>query len=307
MLSYIGSVTYSIVARDASTGDMGVAVQSHFLTVGRHVPWGRSGVGVVATQATANPRYGSAGLARMAAGDTAAAALDACLRADDAAQTRQVGMLDAAGATAAHTGSRCWQFAAHQAERDVSAQANMVAGTDIPGAMVAAFRAASGDLADRLLTALDAAQARGGDLRGVQSAAILVVSGARTPQPEDGVLLDIRVDDHHSPLTELRRISRLHRAFGPMLTAMRGPACRGPVPATSAEVEAALAAFSRAQQVYGPQNLEPTFWRAVALARAGRSGESDALVASLAAGNPGWAVLFRHVSTPAWTAVRAVG
>jgi uncharacterized Ntn-hydrolase superfamily protein len=295
-------VTYSIVARDAATGDMGVAVQSHFLAVGRHVPWGRAGVGVVATQATANPRYGTAGLARMAAGGAAAAALDACLREDDAAETRQVGLLDAAGGTAAHTGSRCWQFAAHQAERDVSAQSNMVADAGIPGAMVAAFRAASGDLADRLLTALDAAQARGGDLRGVQSAAILVVSGTRTPQPEDGVVLDIRVDDHHSPLTELRRIFGLHRAFGPMLTAMRGPACRGPVQAAPEEVEAALAAFDSAQQVYGPQNLEPTFWRAVALARAGRGGECAALVASLAAADPGWAVLFRHVSTPAWAA-----
>jgi len=295
-------MTYSIVARDAATGAMGVAVQSHFLAAGRHVPWGRAGVGVVATQATANLRYGTAGLALMAEGAAAAAALAACLRQDDAAETRQVGILDAAGGTAAHTGSRCWQFAAHQAERDVSAQSNMVAGTDIPGAMVAAFRAASGDLAGRLLSALDAAQARGGDLRGVQSAAIIVVSGERTPQPEDGVLLDIRVDDHHSPLTELRRICGLHGAFGPMLAAMRGPACRGPVRATPGEVEAALAAFRGAQQVYGPQNLEPTFWRAVALARAGRGGESDALIASLAAGNPGWAVLFRHVSAPAWAA-----
>jgi uncharacterized Ntn-hydrolase superfamily protein len=291
-------VTYSIVARDADSGALGVAVQSHFLAVGAHVTWGLTGVGVVATQATALSRFGSRGLELMAAGATASEALQTCLAEDGAAQTRQVGMLDAGGGVAAHTGSRCWRLNAHELGDGVAAQANMVASAEIPAAMVHAFEESDGDLGGRLLDALEAAEHLGGDLRGRQSAALLIVGGEPTDDPGEGVLTDLRVDDHLEPLIELRRVHAIHRAFEPMLAAMRGPACRGGTPATPAELEAALSTFLSAQTVYGPENLEPTFWRAVALHRAGCGEEVALLLAELRAANPGWETLFAHVVNP---------
>ncbi|WP_051792572.1 DUF1028 domain-containing protein [Amycolatopsis jejuensis] len=286
-------MTYSLVAKDPESGALGVAVQSHFLAVGANVPWGRAGVGVVATQATVDRRYGARGLSLMSAGSSAAEALQACLAADDAPETRQVGMLDATGRTAAHTGTRCWQWNAHATRDGAAAQANMVTDAAIPTAMLAAFTAAPGDFGSRLLAALNAAEALGGDLRGRQSAALLVVSGARS---DDGVLVDLRVDDHPEPLVELRRVYGVHQAFTQMLPAMRGRSCRGPVPADPAEVDAAVAAFAAAQKEYGPSNVEPTFWQAVALHRGGRVAEASRLVAELRAEHPGWGTLFGHVT-----------
>lgn len=291
-------MTYSIVARDDATGMMGVAVQSHFLAVGAHVPWAMAGVGVVATQAVARLRYGRQALELMAAGASAAEALHACLAADDAPETRQVGVLDATGGTAVHTGARCWRFCAHVMRRGAAAQANMVASTAIPEVMLDAFEDSIAEFGARLLAALDAAQELGGDLRGRQSAALRVVSGERTEHSEDGVLIDLRVDDHLEPLTELRRVYEVHRAFERMLPAMRGPACRGPVRATPQELDSAIAGFEAAQEVYGADNLEPTFWQAVALFRAGRLAESGQLITHLRAAHPGWVTMFDHVTNP---------
>ena len=232
----------------------------------------------------------------MAAGATASEALRTCLAEDGAAEVRQVGMLDAAGGVAAHTGSRCWRFNAHALGDGVAAQANMVASVKIPEAMLHAFEESDGDFGERLLAALEAAEGLGGDLRGRQSAALLIVGGEQADDPGEGILTDLRVDDHLEPLTELRRVHAVHRAFDPMLAAIRGPACRGG-PATPAELEAALATFVAAQAVYGRENLEPTFWRAVALHRAGR-GQGRASVGGTACHEPRMGDTFRACGEP---------
>ena len=260
-------MTYSIVARHPDNGALGVAVQSHFLAVGAHVPWGLAGVGVVATQATSLARYGPRGLELMAAGATASEALRTGLAGGRGGPDQTGGHARRGGGVAAHTGSRCWRFNAHALGDGVAAQANMVASVEIPMAMVRAFEESDGELGERLLDALEAAEALGGDLRGRQSAALLIVGPERTEHREEGILTDLRVDDNLEPLAELRRVHAIHWAFGPMLHAMRGPACRGEVPATPSELHAALDTFIATQAVYGAGNLEPTFWRAVALYR----------------------------------------
>jgi uncharacterized Ntn-hydrolase superfamily protein len=293
-----GALTYSIVGRDPETGQLGVAVQSHYLAVGARVPWGAAGIGVVATQAVSNPAYGIGGLDALSRGSSPQAALNECLARDENRDTRQVAMLDANGTAAAHTGALCWRHAAHHVESDVSAQANMVASDEIPAAMAAAFLGSHGALPERLLAALDAAQELGGDLRGQQSAALLCVDGSVPSDQSSGVVLNLRCDDHLAPLTELRRAYDRHVAFQPMLEAMGGPVCRGPVLASAAEVERALIAFDAGQAVYGADNYEPSFWKAVALWRSDRHAEAASLVEQIAAANPGWELIFDHVVNP---------
>ena len=279
---------------------MGVAVQSHFLAVGRHVPWGIPGVGVVASQASSDPRYGIEGLSLIGGGASPQAALAACLSADSNMSSRQVAICDRAGIIAAHTGDACIQHAGHRVGANVSAQANMVASPNLPAAMVSAFGDAPGRFAGRLMAALRAAEGEGGDLRGRQSAAILVVSGAAPESPGAGVLIDLRVDDHGDPVTELERLVELEYAFEPVWRAMRGAAVRGPRPADPDTLRDALGTFTTAQATYGSANLEPTFWRAVALARSGRAGEARRLVEHLARDRPGWGVLFDHIAAAGW-------
>ena len=169
--------TYSIVARDAATGDLGVAVQSHWFSVGSAVPWAEPGVGAVATQSFTEPSYGPLGLALMKAGKSAPEALKALLAADGDREVRQVAMVDAQGRSAAHTGAKCIQAAGHEVGEGFTVEANLMDKATVWPAMAKAFKGAKGDLADRLLAALRAAQAEGGDIRGQQSAAILVVKG----------------------------------------------------------------------------------------------------------------------------------
>ena len=204
--------TYSIVARDAATGDLGVAVQSCYLAVGAAVPWGEAGVGVVATQSFANLDFGPEGLAMMREGIAPADALRRLLEGDQRGQTRQVALLDASGRIAAHTGAACVAAAGHLTDDGVSVQANMMTDDTVWPAMLSAYRRAGGDLAARLVAALEAAEAAGGDIRGRQSAALLVVSGSRTHKPWQGRLYDVRVDDHPDPVAEIARLLRLKRA-----------------------------------------------------------------------------------------------
>ena len=205
--------TYSIVAHDPETGQFGVAVQSHYFCVGGIVSWAEAGVGAVATQSFAELTYGPLGLALMRAGKTANQALDGLIASDPQADGRQVAMVDAQGNVATHTGARCIQAAGHRQGKHYSAQANLMLKDTVWDAMAEAYEAAHGDLADRLLAALDAAQAEGGDIRGKQSAALLVVGGERTGNPWAGRLFDLRVDDHPDPLVELRRLVRMARAY----------------------------------------------------------------------------------------------
>jgi uncharacterized Ntn-hydrolase superfamily protein len=202
-------VTYSIVARDPNTGQMGVAVQTCNLAVGAWVPWAEGGVGAVATQAEAERSYGTLGLALMRNDQPAPDALRALLAADDRREFRQVSMIDRQGRVATHTGSRCFPEAGSVVGDTFCTQANMMARDTVWQAMANAYRAAPGDLADRLLAALDAAQAEGGDIRGQQTAALLVVAGRPTPIPH----ITLRVDHHPEPLRELRRLLGLHRAY----------------------------------------------------------------------------------------------
>jgi uncharacterized Ntn-hydrolase superfamily protein len=202
--------TYSIVARDPSSGELGVAVQSHWFSVGSLVTWARPGVGAVATQSIAEVAHGPNALERMAEGSGARAAIDAVLAADELARFRQLGVVDAGGGAAAHTGAGCIPHAGDEVGDGFACQANIMAGTTVPGSMAAAYRAHDGDLAERLLASLEAAEAEGGDLRGRQSAALLVVPAEGEPWR---TRFDVRVEDAPAPLPELRRLLRLARAY----------------------------------------------------------------------------------------------
>ena len=208
--------TYSIVARDPATGELGVAVQSKFFSVGSVVPWAEAGVGAVATQALANIAFGPEGLDRMRAGESAETALTLMLAKDPGAENRQVGLIDAAGNVAAHTGSECLDYAGHRVGIDYSVQGNILAGPEVLDAMARAFEAARGaamPLADALTKALQASEDAGGDRRGRQSAALLVVRKKGGYQGQNDRFIDLRVEDHPDPTQELTRLLSLHRDF----------------------------------------------------------------------------------------------
>lgn len=207
-------MTYSIAARDTETGELGVAVQSHYFQVGPAVPWGQAGVGVVATQSLVNISYGPLGVELMRLGYTARQALDAVTAADPDRESRQCAMVDGRGSVAAHTGSRCIAEAGHRIGEAYSVQANLMEHATVWHAMGRAFEASADQpLGERLLAALDAAEAEGGDIRGRQSAAMLVLTGRPTGRPWEDRLVDLRVEDHAEPLLELRRLLRLRRAL----------------------------------------------------------------------------------------------
>jgi len=279
-------MTYSLVARDEETGALGVAVQSHFFGVGSLVTWAESGVGAVATQSFAEPGYGPRGLELMRSGVPAPDALGRLVAEDELREARQVAMIDAAGAAAAHTGSGCAAEAGQRVEAGVSAQANMMRRDTVWPAMVDAYRAAEGPFAYRLLAALDRAEAEGGDIRGRQSAAILVVSGERSQRPWEQVLLDVRVDDHPEPLAELRRLMDYQGAYARLGRALFQPgAVIGDYALDGDALEAMRAELAAAQDVLG-DNPEPTFWEAVVLARAGRTEEARRRFSAAAAKTP---------------------
>ncbi len=252
--------TYSIVALDAETGQLGVAVQSHWFSVGTVVPWAKAGVGAVATQSIAEPSYGPKGLALMEKGTPADEALQSLLAKDIGKNVRQVAMVDAQGNVGVHTGSRCISHASHLTGKNYSVQANIMAKSTVPSAMVQAFESTTGDLAERMLAALDAAEAEGGDLRGRQSAAMLVVSGEPTGDPWTDRIVDLEVADHENPLIELRRLLRISQAYR--------HAQRGDEYMEKNEMDSALQEYSAATKLY-PENPELPFWTAVTLAQTG--------------------------------------
>jgi uncharacterized Ntn-hydrolase superfamily protein len=274
--------TYSIVAQDSVTGDLGVAVQSHWFSVGSIVTWAEAGVGAVATQSFVDPAYGPLGLGLMRSGKTARQALDGLLATDPAREVRQVAMVDAKGNIATHTGEKCIQGAGHVAGRRYSVQANLMANDRIWGAMSRAFESARGDLADRMLAALEAAEEAGGDIRGRQSAAILIVKGVSTGRPWADRIMELRVEDHEAPLRELRRLMRLHRAYDHMN--------RGDLAVELGDVDGALREYAAAEAMV-PDNLEMKFWHAVALVNAGRTAESLPLFETVFKADPKWAEL----------------
>jgi len=271
--------TYSIVARDPATGELGVAVQSHWFSVGPLVPWAEAGVGAVATQSFVDASYGPLGLALMKAGRTAPETLAALLAADSGREVRQVGMVDAKGNVATHTGKLDIPAAGGQAGKEYVVQANLMEKPTVWPAMARAYEAARGDLAERMLAALDAAEAEGGDIRGRQSAAILVVKGTSSGRPWADRVFDLRVEDHPEPLRELRRLVGVARAYNRMST---GDDCVAVKDWTCAEREYGAA------EVMQPENAEMAFWHAVALAANGRLDAARPLFARAFAADRRW-------------------
>jgi len=278
-------VTYSIVARDPATGRFGAAVQSHWFAAGV-VCWARAGVGAVATQASVLIEHGPLGLEAMLAGASASEALAARLATDADREHRQVAMVDREGRVAAHTGDSCIREAGHRTGEGFSCQANMMRRSTVWDAMHDAFAGSSGDLAERLLLTLEAAEAEGGDIRGRQAARILVVRAEPTERPWEDVLVDLRVDDHPAPLPELRRLLQLQRAYDRLETAEQMELA-GDLEGSFVERQAAMGAV--------PGNPEIAFWTAISLALRGRLEEArNALVVALPA-DPGWAELLRRL------------
>ena len=279
-------MTYSIVARDPETGRMGVAVESHFFSVGPIVPWAEAGVGVVATQAHVEVSYGPRGLELMRGGATAGRALGALVLGDKEADHRQVAMVDSMGRVAAHTGDLCIAEAGDRQGEGVSVQANMMLKATVPDAMLSAYESASGDLADRLLAALDAAEAEGGDIRGRQSAAIVIVKGRASDEPWGDRLMDLRVEDHPEPLVELRRLVEMRRGYDAVERAEEA--------ALNGDLETAATEYAAAEARVG-ENVEASFWAACSLAAAGQEERARELLKKCVAKNSGWAELLRRL------------
>ena len=271
--------TYSIVARDPNTGELGVAVQSHWFSVGPIVAWAEAGVGAVATQSFVDPSYGKNGLELMRSGKSAPDTLKELLAKDEAREVRQVAMIDAQGRVDAFTGKNDIQAAGHIVGTNFSVQANLMLNETVWPAMARAFENAKGDLAERMLAALDAAQAAGGDIRGRQSAALIVVTGKPTGQAWKDRTFDLRVDDSTEPLRELRRLVRLQRAYNHMNA--------GDLAVERKDNEAALREYSAAEKLV-PDNAEMIYWHAVALVNMGRVDESLPLFRKVFAMDRNW-------------------
>ena len=279
-------MTYSIVARDARTGELGVAVQSHWPFVGDGVAWAEAGVGAVATQSFVEVSYGPLGLELMRAGKEPAEALSALTSVDELASRRQVGMVDAKGRAAAHTGSGCIREAGHRLGDGYTVHANLMERDTVWDAMAAAFESSDAQLPIRLLDVLDAAEREGGDIRGRQSASILVVSGTPTGPSWQDRTLDARVDDHDQPLEELRRLVLLHHAYDHME--------RADTLVEEGNLEEALRAYEEARKLE-PDAPEIRFWHAITLSKAGRVKEAAALLEDLRRERPQWADLVRRL------------
>ena len=256
--------TYSIVARDPATGELGVAVQSHYFSVGPIVPWAEAGVGAVATQSLVLVDYGPNGLALMRQGMTAQQALDSLVRADAHNQGRQVAMVDARGNVAAYTGKACIPDAGHHTGEQYSVQANLMANDQVWPAMARAFEGAKGDLGERMLQALEAGQQAGGDIRGMQSAAIVVVKAQPSGRPWADRVCDLRVEDSPEPIQELRRLMRLRRAYNLEDAGDNAIAEKKP--------EEALRNYEQAMKL-APDVVELQFWAAVSMYTNGRERE----------------------------------
>lgn len=271
--------TYSILAIDRATGEIGVAAQSHWFSVGSRVIWAEAGVGAVVTQSYSRTAYGPELLADIEDGKDPAEALAARIALDNGSDVRQVGVIDFQGRIGAFTGKRCIANTAELRGEDFLVIGNILANDQVAPAMADAFRRSEGPLAERLLAAMDAANSAGGDLRGRQSAALKIVSGDRNAQAADGILVDLRVDDHHRPMGELERLLRIHRAYKLANLADEAVAQK--------DIAAATRYYQQAEELY-PEQVELAYWRGYALLNAGF--EEDALR------------LFQHVfaEEPAW-------
>jgi len=274
--------TFSIVARDPATGELGVAVQSHWFSVGSLVPWAEAGVGAVATQSFVDPSYGKLGLDLMRAGKSGPDALKALLAGDDGRDVRQVAMIDAQGRVAAYTGAKDIPAAGHIVGDGYSVQANLMLNDKVWPAMARVFEDTKGDLAERMMAALEAAQEAGGDIRGRQSAALIVVTGKPTGKPWVDRVFDLRVDDSAEPLGDLRRLVTLQRAYNHMNA--------GDLAVEQKDNERALVEYAEAARLV-PDNAEIVYWHAVALVNMGRLDDSLPLFRRVFAMDKNWVTL----------------
>jgi uncharacterized Ntn-hydrolase superfamily protein len=282
--------TYSIVARDPATGQLGVAVQSHWFSVGALVPWAEAGVGAVATQSFVEVSYGPLGLQLMRLGRTAPEALLALVSTDADSMVRQVAMVDASGHVAAHTGSRAIRAAGHHVGAGYSVQANLMEQATVWPAMAGAYENTAGDLAERLLAALEAAQREGGDIRGKQSAALLIVSGTNTGRPWVDRIFDLRVEDHPTPVAELRRLVTLARAYRKLN--------EGDEWMTQNDIAHAMEAYRAATSIVPDEatNGEAAFWTGITLVGAERVDDAIPYLVRAYRIDRRWAVLVPRLS-----------
>ncbi|MFX0082118.1 MAG: DUF1028 domain-containing protein [Candidatus Hodarchaeota archaeon] len=275
--------TYSIVARDSKTGEMGVGVQSHYFSVGSVVDWGRSGIGVVATQSFVNKSFGLRGLKLMELGKSPEEALNILLSDDEGKEVRQVALLDTNGRVAVHTGSKCIKYAGHVKGDNFSVQANMMLTDKVWPAMAKAFeRNKNLPLPERIIKTLEAAEAEGGDIRGKQSAAILIVKGEKVENRWDDPFIDIRVEDHREPLKELNRLLILWRAYENM--------DKGDIAIEKGDMNKALEVYNTAREMV-PDNLEMKYWTAISLANNKKIEEAISLFKEIFAEDDNWRIL----------------
>jgi len=274
--------TYSIVARDERTGEIGAGVQSHWFSVGTVVPWALAGVGAVVTQSFTNPAFGPEGLKLLSQGKTPRKAVEEMVSQDDGRDLRQLAVIDSQGRSFAHTGRKCVAEAGHECGKNFSVQANMMLRDTVWGAMAEAFEGSDGPLADRIMAALLAAEKEGGDARGRQSAALVVVRAKATGEVWKDRSVDLRVDDSRDPLRELARLLKVHRAYESMDA--------GDAALEKGEMSAALKHYSNAEKLF-PRNEEMVFWHAVGLANNGRFEEAVPLFMKAFQRNANWRIM----------------
>ena len=281
--------TFSIVARDTVTGEMGVAVQSHWFSVGSLVTWGKAGVGVVATQSFVNPSFGPRGLSLLENGLTPKLAVETLLELDEGSAVRQLAILDVHGNVAAYTGEHCIEAAGHIIGDNFSVQANLMDKNTVWPAMAKAFENAKGSLAERMLVAMEAAQKEGGDIRGKQSAAILVVKAKSSGNSWEDKVVDLRVEDHDNPLAEMRRLLDIHTAYEFMNM--------GDLAVEMGDNVLAKELYMNAQKL-NPNNLEMQYWYAVTLANNGELTAAKAIFREIFKRNPKWKELTPRLVKP---------
>jgi uncharacterized Ntn-hydrolase superfamily protein len=274
--------TYSIVARDPETGEMGVAVQSHWFSVGSIVSWGEAGVGVVATQSFVNPAFGPNGLELLKSGMTASEVVDKLIAEDEGRDVRQLAIMDVNGNVKSYTGKNCIPGAGNIVGENYSVQANLMLNDKVPGAMSKAFEESKGPLAERLMAALFAAEKVGGDIRGKQSAAILVVKGKSTGKVWEDRLIDLRVEDDPYPLDKLDRLLKIHRAYGHMNA--------GDLAVEHGDMELAMKEYAAAEKMF-PDNEEMKFWHATTLVNNSDLEGSLPLFKAVFEKNENWKIL----------------
>lgn len=281
-------MTYSIVALDRNNGELGVAVQSHYFQVGPSVPWAAAGVGAVATQSMVNVSFGPLGLDYLRLGYTAEQTLNALIAGDSEPERRQVAIVDARGNVAVHTGSKCIPAAGHRAGDAFSVQANLMEKDTVWDAMAHTFTSTEGQLAERMMAALDAAEAEGGDIRGKQSAAMLVVTGHPTGRPWEDRIIDLRVEDSPEPLIELRRLLNIRRS-------LLGHQAANKV-AEAGDKRAAAEMHLKALSI-APELVEMRFWTGLNLVEAGEHDQGWRLVAEAVNTDPRWIETLRRLVT----------